>query len=61
MSISEHEIQEQRSSVKIATTAKGEATVEVKAYTHDLDGLDAAKEKAVGIYLATMSAVRVAA
>lgn len=50
--------QEQRSSVKISTTAKGEAQVEVKAYTHDLATLDAAREKAVEVYNATRQAVR---
>lgn len=52
---------ESKSSVKIATTAKGDATVEVKAYTHDLDGLDAARAKALEVYNATLAAVRVTA
>jgi len=58
MSTPERQDNEQRSSVKIATTAKGDATVEVKAYTHDLDALDAAREKAVSVYRATVAAVR---
>jgi len=58
MSTPERQDNEQRSSVKIATTAKGDATVEVKAYTHDLDALDAAREKAVAVYRATVAAVR---
>jgi len=48
---------EQRSSVKISTTAKGDATVEVKAYTHDLAMLDEAREKAVAVYRAAREAV----
>jgi hypothetical protein len=48
---------EQRSSVKIEQTAKGDPTVKVTAYTHDLDKLDAAREKAVEVYKATVAAV----
>lgn len=48
---------EQRSSVKITQNAKGDAQVEVKAYTHDLDSLDAARVKAVAVFNATKSAV----
>jgi len=58
MSTPERQDNDQRSSVKIATTAKGDATVEVKAHTHDLDALDAAREKAVSVYRATVAAVR---
>jgi hypothetical protein len=58
MSTPERQDNEQRSSVKIATTAKGDATVEVKAYTHDLDRLDDAREKAVAVYKETVEAVR---
>lgn len=49
---------EQHSSVKITMNAKGEAQVEVKAYTHDLDPLDAAREKAIEVYNQTIRAVR---
>lgn len=46
------------SSVKIKENAKGEPSVEVSSYTHDLDALDAAREKAVEIYRATVADVR---
>lgn len=46
---------EQRSSVKISTTAKMDALVEVKAYTNDLDQLDAARVAAVAAYRQTLS------
>jgi hypothetical protein len=49
---------EQHSSVAVSMTAKGEATVTVKAYTHDLDTLDAAREKAVQVYNDTVRQVR---
>jgi hypothetical protein len=50
---------EQRSSVKIATTAKGDATVEVKVYDGATqDGLDALREIAVSTYRQTTQAVR---
>lgn len=57
MSSSDYQ-QEGRSSVKISQNAKGEAQVEVKAYTHDLDALDAARTKAVAIYKAAVGEVR---
>lgn len=46
---------EQRSSVKISTTAKGDAIVEVKAYTNDLAVLDEARVAAVNAYKQTIS------
>lgn len=46
---------EQRSSVKISTTAKGDAIVEVKAYTNDLAILDNARVAAVAAYKQTLS------
>lgn len=49
---------EQRSSVKIAENSKGEPAVEIKAYTHDLDSLDAARIAAVATYKATVADVR---
>lgn len=58
MSAAEVQPVEQHSSVSIAMTAKGEATVTVKAYTHDLVTLDAAREKAVAVYNETVRAVR---
>lgn len=45
---------EQRSSVKIAQTAKGDPTVEVKAYSHDLDSLEETRKAAVAAYKATL-------
>ena len=36
-----------RSSVSVRTNAKGEVQIEVKVYTSDLDGVDAARVKAV--------------
>lgn len=50
---------EQRSSVKIATTAKGDATVEVKVYDGATqEALDALREIAVKTYQQTTQAVR---
>lgn len=46
---------EQRSSVKISTTAKGDAIVEVKAYTSDLSVLDDARVAAVAAYKQTLA------
>lgn len=64
MSASEHQngepvFGEQKSSVKIATTAKGDATVEIKVY----DGTDGAaleqiRTMAVHAYQQTLAAVR---
>jgi hypothetical protein len=45
---------DQRSSVKIAQTAKGDPTVEVKAYSHDLDNLEETRKAAVAAYKATI-------
>lgn len=61
--MSEHEYQsEQRSSVKVSMTAKGEATVEVKVYVgQDAAELEAARQLAVSTYNATARAVRVSA
>lgn len=61
MSAVEYEKGDSRSSVKISENAKGEPAVEVKAYTHDAHLLDDAREKAVEIYKATRTAVRVTA
>lgn len=47
---------ESRSSVKVTTTAKGEALVEVKAYSNDTD-LAAVREAAVTAYLETRQAL----
>lgn len=58
MSATEYERGEQRSSVKITMNAKGEAQVEVKAYSHDLDTLDAARVKAVEVYKTTAAELR---
>jgi hypothetical protein len=58
MSATEYTQTEQHSSVKIAMTAKGDATVEVKAYSHDLDALEATRIRAVEIYRATVADVR---
>lgn len=57
MSVSEQDTPqvEQRSSVKISTTAKMDALVEVKAYTNDLDQLDAARVAAVAAYKQTLA------
>lgn len=49
---------EQRSSVQITENAKGDPSVTVKAYSHDLENLDAAREKAVAVYKATVQDVR---
>ena len=59
----EHEYQsEQRSSVKVAMTAKGEATVEVKVYVgQDEAELEAARQLAVKTYNDTAREVRVMA
>lgn len=46
---------EQRSSVEISTTAKGDAVVKVKAYTNDLAILDNARVAAVAAYKQTLS------
>jgi len=43
-------VMEQRSSVSIKTTAKGDPQVEVKVYTSDVGSVDAAKEKALAVY-----------
>ena len=51
--------QEARSSVKISTTAKGEATVEVKVYVgEDDETLNTARTQAIREYLATIREVR---
>jgi hypothetical protein len=53
------QVVEQRSSVKIATTAKGDATVEVKVYDGATqEALDALREIAVRTYQQTTTAVR---
>jgi len=52
---------EQHSSVQISMTAKGDATVTVKAYTHDLALMEEARQRAVAIYNATVREVRGAA
>lgn len=53
---------EQRSSVAIKMTAKGEATVDVKVYAgQDADELETARQLAVKAYNETAQAVRVAA
>ena len=41
---------EPRSSVRVATTAKGEPTLEVKAYTNDLALLDETLDKVITVY-----------
>ena len=46
---------EQHSSVKISQTAKGDPVVEVKAYSHDLDNLDACRERAVETFKQTLA------
>lgn len=46
---------EQRSSVEISTTAKGDAVVKVKAYTSDLAALDDARIAAVAAYKQTLA------
>lgn len=64
MSTTEHEggQQEQRSSVKISMTAKGDATVEVKVYeTVDATELERIRQLAVGAYNSTVGEVRRAA
>jgi hypothetical protein len=58
VSAAEYQQGEQHSSVKISQNAKGEAQVEVKAYTHDLAFLEAARMNAVGIYKKTVAEVR---
>lgn len=58
MSTSEH-VQEARSSVKIAMTAKGDATVEVKVYVgEESDVIEAARQLAISAYNATVREVR---
>jgi hypothetical protein len=49
---------EQRSSVSIGENSKGEPSVTVKVYSHDLDNLDATREAAVNAYRMTRAAVR---
>lgn len=44
---------EQRSSVKITENAKHEPQVEVKAYSHDLEALDACRVAAVAAFKQT--------
>lgn len=44
---------EQRSSVAISQNAKGDPQITVKAYSHDLENLDATREAAVRAYKAT--------
>lgn len=64
MSTTEHDggQQEQRSSVKISMTAKGDATVEVKVYESTVaDELERIRNLAVAAYLNTVGAVRQAA
>jgi predicted solute-binding protein len=54
----EHAV-EQRSSVKVAMTAKGEATVEVKVYVNEDNlALEAARKLAIRTYLETAREVR---
>ena len=45
---------EQRSSVKITQNAKGDAQVEVKAYSHDLATLDETRVAAVKAFQQTV-------
>lgn len=52
---------EQRSSVKISTTAAGKPLPEVKAYTHDLDGLEETRVAAINAYRATLRDLGLAA
>ena len=40
--------------MKFSQNAKGDVQVEVKAYSHDLDALDATREAAVAAYKATL-------
>jgi hypothetical protein len=50
---------EQRSSVKVAMNAKGDAQIEVKVYTNATpEEMDFAREQAVRTYLETVKAVR---
>ncbi len=62
MSTPEHNgdhVVEQRSSIKIGTTAKGDATVEVKVVEGtDMADLDTLRFNAVETYRQTMQAVR---
>lgn len=46
---------EQRSSVKISQNAKGDPQIEVKAYSHDLDALEATRIAAVAAFKATLA------
>jgi uncharacterized protein YcfL len=48
---------EPRSSVSVKTTAKGEVQVDVKVYTGDIEGVDAAKAKAVETFNALRAEV----
>lgn len=58
MSTAEH-IQEARSSVKLSTTAKGDATVEVKVYVGEEDAVvEAARQLAIRAYNQTVREVR---
>lgn len=58
MSTAEYQQGEQHSSVAISENSKGEPSVTVKVYSHDLDTLDAAREKAVEVYKQARQAVR---
>lgn len=58
MSLPEERPVEQRSSVKIKQNAKGDPIVEVTAYTHDLDKLTEARERAVQTYKTALTEVR---
>lgn len=61
MSAPEHQV-ESRSSVKISTTAKGDATVEVKVYVETEDAeLNLARDQAIRVYSETVQRVRGAA
>lgn len=59
MSDTEYEPQgERRSSVSISENSKGDPAITVKVYTHDLDTLAAARQKAVETYKQTVADVR---
>lgn len=59
MSTTEYTATEQKSSVKISQTAKGDATVEVKVYDGvDEDELGRLRRLAVDTYAATVALVR---
>lgn len=49
---------EQRSSIQITENAKGEPSVTVKAYSHDLENLDATREAAVRQYKLAVGEIR---